>query len=175
MFRRLLLESLAIAILALLIAAPLVELTLGLFSNVLAVHLDWSEVLHPSVLAFVLGLTLFLGTVSGAYPAWLMASQKPALVLKGEFSWGQGVHRIRNALVLMQFAVSIALIAVSLVIYAQIGYSISAPLASWPTATRARSDTGRGWRNALCSMPSGSPRATRSCSATRSRPVMSAR
>jgi len=57
-----------------------------------------------------------------------MASQKPSLVLKGEFSHGQGAQQIRNVLVLLQFTVSIILIAVSLVIYSQIRYSISAPL-----------------------------------------------
>ena len=127
-FKRLLAESLIFAFLSLLVAAPLVELTLGVFGGTLAVSLTWSDVFQPSVILLVVGLTVLLGLVSGAYPAWIMASQKPGLVLKGEFSHGQGVHQIRNVLVLLQFTVSIILIAVSLVIYSQIRYSISAPL-----------------------------------------------
>ena len=127
-FERMLIESVLFAVLSLVVALMVVELSLDLFSRTIAVSLDWSDVLAPQVLAVVGGLTLALGLLSGAYPAWLMASQKPSLILKGEFSHGHGVHRIRQALVLLQFTVSIILIAVSLGIYAQIRFSISAPL-----------------------------------------------
>lgn len=127
-FQHLLVESLFFAVLALLLALPIVELMIGVFSSTLAVSLTWADVMQPSVIALVSGLTIVLGIMAGAYPAWIMASQKPSLVLKGEFSYGHSVHRIRNVLVLLQFAVSIVLIAVSLVIYSQIRYSISAPL-----------------------------------------------
>jgi putative ABC transport system permease protein len=121
-------ESLFFALLSLLFAALIVDLTLGLFGSTLAVSLSWADVVQPSVVLLVIAVVLLLGLVSGAYPAWIMAAQKPGLVLKGEFSHGQGIHQIRNVLVLLQFTVSIILIAVSLVIYSQIRYSISAPL-----------------------------------------------
>jgi len=127
-FQHLLAESLLFAMLSLLVALAIVELTLNVFGDTLAVSLGWDDVAQPMVAMVVIALTLALGFLSGAYPAWIMASQKPGLVLKGEFSHGQGVNRIRNVLVLLQFTVSIVLIAVSLVIYSQIRYSISAPL-----------------------------------------------
>jgi putative ABC transport system permease protein len=127
-FQHLLAESLLFAALSLLVALAIVELTVNIFGDTLAVSLSWADVAQPMVITVVIGLTLALGFVSGAYPAWIMASQKPGLVLKGEFSHGQGVNRIRNVLVLLQFTVSIVLIAVSLVIYSQIRFSISAPL-----------------------------------------------
>ena len=127
-FQHLLAESLVFAILSLFLALAIVELTLGVFGSTLAVSLGWADVFQPTVIAAVAALTLALGLLSGGYPAWIMASQKPGLVLKGEFSHGQGVDQIRNVLVLLQFTVSIVLIAVSLVIYSQIRYSISAPL-----------------------------------------------
>ena len=127
-FERMLTESVLFAVLSLVVALMIVELSLDLFSQTIAVSLDWSDVLQPQVLAVVALLTLALGLLSGAYPAWLMANQKPNLILKGEFSHGHGVQRIRQALVLLQFSVSIILIAVSLGIYAQIRFSISAPL-----------------------------------------------
>jgi putative ABC transport system ATP-binding protein len=55
----------------------------------------------------------------------------------------QGVHQIRNVLVLLQFTVSIILMAVSLVIYSQIKYSISAPL-GFDAANMAIIQIGRG-------------------------------
>ena len=134
-FERMLAESLFIAFLSLGVALVLVELSFGIFTSLLAVSIGWGDVLQPSVVALILGITVALGIVSGAYPAWIMASQKPGLVLKGEFSHGQGVHLVRHTLVLLQFTVSIILIAVALVIYAQISYSISAPLGFAPDRT----------------------------------------
>ncbi len=134
-FERLLSESVIFALLSLFAALMIVELSLDVFGRTIAVSLDWSDVLQREVLAGVVGITLALGLLSGVYPAWLMASQKPGLILKGEFSYGHGVHRIRQALVLLQFSVSIILIIVSLGIYAQIKFSISAPLGFDPTRT----------------------------------------
>lgn len=127
-FRRMLAESMLFAALSLVAAMVLVELSLALFGNLLAVHLTWADVADREVVAFVAAISIALGLVSGAYPAWIMASQKAGKVLKGEFAHGQGVQQVRHTLVLLQFTVSIILIAVALVIYAQISYSLSAPL-----------------------------------------------
>jgi putative ABC transport system permease protein len=134
-FERLLSESVLFAVMALIVALMIVELSLGLFGQTIGVSLNWSDVMQPKVIAAVVVTTLVLGLLSGIYPAWLMASQKPGLILKGEFSHGHGVNRIRQALVLLQFTVSIVLVVVSLGIYAQIKYSISAPLGFEPAQT----------------------------------------
>lgn len=134
-FERLLSESVLFAVLSLLAALMIVEMTLGVFGRTIAVSLEWADVMQPSVAAGVIGITIALGLLSGIYPAWLMASQKPGLILKGEFSHGHGVHRIRQVLLLLQFTVSIILIVVALGIYAQIKYSISAPLGFEPART----------------------------------------
>lgn len=127
-FERLLAESLLFAFISLGLAFVITGLTVELFAGTLAVSLGWQDVLEPQVMLLVVLLTAALGLVSGAYPAWIMASQQPVKVLKGEFSHGHGVHQVRQALVMLQFTVSIILIAISLAIYAQIRYSISAPL-----------------------------------------------
>jgi putative ABC transport system permease protein len=134
-FNRMIAESMLIAAMALLAALLLVQFGIGLFGNLLGVNLGWADVLNPQVLTLVGLTTIALGLVSGAYPAWIMASQKPNLVLKGQFAHGQNVHQIRHLLVLLQFTVSIILVAVALVIYAQISYSISAPLGFEPERT----------------------------------------
>lgn len=134
-FKRMLAESLLFAVLSLGVALAIVQFGLGMFGNLLGVSLSWADVLDPQVISLVVLTTIALGLISGAYPAWIMASQKPSLVLKGQFSHGHGVHQIRHMLVLLQFTVSIILIAVALVIYAQISYSISAPLGFEPERT----------------------------------------
>ena len=134
-FRRMLSESMLFAALSLGVAMVLVELSLGLFGDMLAVNLAWADVFDREVVSLVVLVTAALGIVSGAYPAWIMASQKAGLVLKGQFAHGHGVQQVRHTLVLLQFTVSIILIAVALVIYAQISYSISAPLGFEPERT----------------------------------------
>ena len=134
-FNRMIAESMLIALIALLVAILIVQLSMGPFGNLLGVSLGWSDVLSREVLALVGITTVALGFVSGAYPAWIMASQKPNLVLKGQFSHGQNVQQVRHLLVLLQFTVAIILVSVALVIYAQISYSISAPLGFEPDDT----------------------------------------
>lgn len=125
---QILLESVLLCGLSFAVALVLVEMSLERFASVLAVNLTWSQLLTPGFAGLALVSTLGLGLLSGAYPAVLMASQSPSQVMRGEFKLGHGAARVRSLLVLLQFSVSVILIAVSLVIYAQIRFSLSAPL-----------------------------------------------
>jgi putative ABC transport system permease protein len=125
---QILLESLIMCALALIIAIILVELTLSGFSEILAVTLNWADLLNPGLGGLALALTITLGLLSGAYPAVLIASQTPSQIIKGKFNLGQGAAKTRSALVLLQFAVSVVLIVVSGVIYSQIQFSLQVPL-----------------------------------------------
>ncbi|HMB61191.1 MAG TPA: FtsX-like permease family protein, partial [Xanthomonadales bacterium] len=125
---QILLESLVLCTLALSIALVLVELSLPLFSGLLAVTLSWGHLLTPGLGGLAVLLTFGLGLVSGAWPSWLIARQKPSEVMKGKFSLGQGSASFRSVLVLLQFAVSVVLIVVSAVIYAQIQFALQTPL-----------------------------------------------
>jgi putative ABC transport system permease protein len=77
------------------------------------------------VLLPAIGLTLIVGIVSGLYPAFFLSRFQPAQVLKANRSASEtpGSGRIRAALVVMQFAVSIGLIICTAVIYGQTVYA----------------------------------------------------
>jgi putative ABC transport system permease protein len=65
---------------------------------------------------------LFIGIAAGIYPAFVISSFKPALTLKGQQGSIHGKSFIRKALVVSQFAISIALIIATLVVFEQLSY-----------------------------------------------------
>ncbi|HYI04907.1 MAG TPA: FtsX-like permease family protein, partial [Reyranella sp.] len=76
----------------------------------------------------VVGLTLLVGLAGGAYPAFQLSSYQPAAILKANKSStdAQGSGRLRNILVVAQFAVSIALMVCTAVVYNQTMFARSA-------------------------------------------------
>ena len=76
----------------------------------------WQE---PQTLVLLLAGAVVLGIVSGAYPAFVLSSFRPAGVLKGLVRYSRGTGMVRNALVVLQFAILISLVVASTVIYQQ--------------------------------------------------------
>jgi putative ABC transport system permease protein len=71
----------------------------------------------------LVGASLLLGTlVVGLYPAILLASFNPVLVLKGNFNRSQSGILLRKCLVGFQYVLSIFLIGGTLIIYGQLSY-----------------------------------------------------
>ena len=114
-------ESILISAVAMLLALALVELLVKPFSAFLEADMALSYFGKDGILLPAIGLTLFVGIVSGLYPAFFLSRFQPAQVLKANRSAAEtpGSGRIRAALVVGQFAVSIGLIICTAVIYGQ--------------------------------------------------------
>jgi hypothetical protein len=65
---------------------------------------------------------IVVGILSGSYPALFLSSFRPAPVLKGEFRGGAAAVIVRKTLVVGQFAMSIVLIAGSILIMKQMSF-----------------------------------------------------
>jgi len=73
----------------------------------------------------ILFLTILLGTLSGIYPAFVLASFKPIQALKGKATTSNGTGRLRSALVILQFTISVVIVVGTLVIFWQFRYMMN--------------------------------------------------
>jgi putative ABC transport system permease protein len=120
-------ESILISAVAMLLALALVELLVRPFAAFLDADLALSYFGRDGVLLPAVALTLLVGVISGLYPAFFLSRFQPAQVLKANRSAAEtpGSGRLRAALVVAQFAVSIGLIICTAVIYGQTVYARS--------------------------------------------------
>ena len=121
-------ESVLVAAIAMMLALALVEMLLPTFNDFLSAQIALSYFGRDTVLPSLLGLVLLVGAAGGVYPAFYLSRFEPARVLRANKSAAdaQGSGVLRNVLVIGQFAVSIALIICTIVIYAQTVYARTA-------------------------------------------------
>jgi predicted permease len=114
-------ESLFISFIALLIAVGMVCLLLPVFNDLAGKELS-IQLLDGKLITMLLGIALFTGLISGSYPALFLSGFKPVQVLKGNMKMMGGNLHFRNGLVIVQFVVSIVLLAGTAVVYRQLNY-----------------------------------------------------
>jgi putative ABC transport system permease protein len=118
-------ESVLIAGASMLIGLALVELLVRPFAAFLESDITLNYVGRSGILLPAVALTVLVGIVSGLYPAFFLSRFQPAQVLKANRSAAEtpGSGRLRAALVVLQFAVSIGLIICTAVVYGQTVYA----------------------------------------------------
>ena len=114
-------ESILLTAFAMLLAVALVELALPSFGAFLEKPLVFS-IADPTTLGLLIAGIVIVGLIAGSYPAFYLSHFRPASVLKGTAS-GSGSIRLRQVLVVFQFATSIALLIATGVVMAQMHYA----------------------------------------------------
>lgn len=122
--KQFLLESVLTCLVAFIAALVIAKLLLPFVNNLTSKQLVIFSHGNFIVIYFV-AAALLIGVLAGLFPALYIASFKPVIVLKGIKVSEKGVFDLRKALVVVQFTISIALIAGSLIIYQQINYMLS--------------------------------------------------
>lgn len=118
-------ETIMLAAFGLLFGMIFVELTLPMFNYFFNTQLvfaynDWLTI------AGLLGLVIITGFLAGIYPAMVLSGFMPARVLKANKSAEtRSSLALRNTLVILQFAISIALIVATATVYGQTWYATS--------------------------------------------------
>ncbi len=117
-------ESVILSFIALALGMGLVHLLLPFFRNLVNRPLELNYLHSPLVIPLLLALGLFVGVISGSYPAFFLSSIKPVAALKnrGFKGVGKGGAWLRNALVVFQFSISIFLMVGTLVVFQQMKF-----------------------------------------------------
>tara|TARA_R110000765_G_scaffold124293_4_gene221461 strand:+ start:516 stop:2948 length:2433 start_codon:yes stop_codon:yes gene_type:complete len=114
-------ESGLIAFISLIAALLITMITLPFFNGFTgkSIAIPFSQ---PLFWFLLLAATILLGLFSGCYPAFFMSRFTPVKTLKGGASESVGNGRVRNALVIFQFSISVFLIVSTLVVFQQLNF-----------------------------------------------------
>jgi putative ABC transport system permease protein len=122
LIRQFLLESLIMSLISVAVAATWVQLLLPVFNQLTRKQLAIHYLQDPFNIVFLLVIGLFVGMLAGLYPAFVLSSFRPVTILKGRFTTSRSGTRMRNALVVLQFAISIICIAMTILVYRQMDF-----------------------------------------------------
>ena len=115
-------ESIVIVFISLLIALLLVEVLLPFFNSIAAKQLTMQLLFTPSPMLILLGILLSIGLLGSLYPSMVLSGFKPVKVLKGNFSTGTTGIGLRKSLIVLQFIISVSLIASTLIMESQLSF-----------------------------------------------------
>ena len=122
LFTQFLAESCLFAFVALLLAIGIAWLVLPVFNELSGRQLRIDFRRNYSLVATMILLVTAVGLLAGLYPAAVLSSFKPIEVLKGKISRNTKTISFRKILVTIQFVVSIALIASTLLVNEQLHF-----------------------------------------------------
>ena len=121
-------EAILITFISAVIALCIVIAAIPMLNDIYQRFADVSVLFQPINLLVLVGIVIVVGLVAGLYPAFVLSSFKPILVLKGSFKNSTGGIRLRKMLVIVQFTISIALMVGTGIVYQQMRFIYSTDL-----------------------------------------------
>lgn len=115
-------ESVLVSLAAMVVAVALFELVLPWFNSFIQRDLTLYSTENLWWLIGLIGFGLGVGVLAGSYPAFVLSSFLPTQVIKGDWIPGSKHVGLRKALVIFQFAISIAFITGTVVVQEQLAY-----------------------------------------------------
>lgn len=116
-------ESILLSAFATVLAIFWVLAALYPFATLADKSFSFTSLLQPQIIGATLFVMLVVGLLAGSYPALYLSSFRPAEVLRGGRLSSASSSTIRHALVIFQFAMSIALTICTLLVYQQLMYT----------------------------------------------------
>src|ERR1051326_459422 len=121
-------ESIILCLIAFLLTILFSWLLLPLFNQLAGKTISHSIFENVYYLIFLFLAAIGIGFLAGIYPALVLSSFKPVVVLKGKFATGSRGILLRKGLVVSQFTISIGLIIATIIVYNQMSYMRSQDL-----------------------------------------------
>lgn len=121
-------ESGLVNLLSVMMALGLIALVLPYFNSLSGLSLNINYLFENWFLLLVGGLWLMGTLLSGFYPAIVLSSFKPVVVLKGKLKNSVSGIFLRKSLVVCQFIASVALIAGTFIVYDQLKFMMNQDL-----------------------------------------------
>ena len=112
-------ESLLLTAVAVALATVIAVAALDPFAAFVERDIGVADVAQVEVVAAIVAITLLVAIGAGSYPAFLLSSFNPARALRGHVTRGSTAASFRKVLVVLQFAISIALMVATFVVFAQ--------------------------------------------------------
>ena len=119
-----LIESVFVSLVSMVLAFALILLLIPAFNSISGKTLTAAYFLQPSWIMLLVVFVLITGIVAGLYPAFVLSSFNPIMVLKGRFKSNKYGLALRNGLVIFQFAISVILIIATIVVNIQMKYML---------------------------------------------------
>jgi len=150
-------EAVIYVALAIVLAVALTGVLLPQVNSVLKQKIAFNYLGDPALLGALLVATIGLGSMAGAYPAFVLSAFRPAAVLKGTLVQGATGGIVRRALVALQFAMLIGLGITAATIWRQTLFSLNSQLrvggSSILLIDDACAPSGRAFRERLATVP----------------------
>lgn len=115
-------ESLIIVLLSGIVAIFFVTVSLPVMNNLTGKVLLVNQIINWQTVPFFLGIVVLVGLLAGSYPALILSSFRPVIILKGINKSDARGGNLRKGLVIFQFSLSIALIAGTIIVYSQMSH-----------------------------------------------------
>jgi len=115
-------ESFLMSLISVLIALPLLLLTLPVLNQITQAGIRVSMFTNYHLWLLLGAIIAITGLVAGSYPAFYLSAFEAIKVIKGNFTSHISATGMRRSLVVFQFTLSIVLIAGIIVIYSQLNY-----------------------------------------------------
>ncbi len=117
-----LIESTGYAFVALILTLNLIWLLLPFFNDLTGKEISMANLMRWGVVLCLFGLVGFTGLTAGSYPAFYLSSFQPLQTIRQKWQKGSVRSVLRNILVILQFAISVALIISTVVVLKQLNF-----------------------------------------------------
>lgn len=121
-------ESVLLSLLALMVTAIIIKLSLPVLNQLAGKTIAAAVLLQGFTMSLMLVFAILTGLLAGIYPAFVLSSFRPYEVLKGKIKTSCNEFLIRRGLVVLQFSLSMLLIVGAGTVYKQLNFMKDRPL-----------------------------------------------